>query len=86
MPRQLKYGFLGATANPIKSDKKMRKGATGQSFIRKEVTSYKIHTLVKFLEPVCCKKRPKKSKQETGLRQMGHLKVLNDTKLVLNGA
>ena len=62
----------------------MRKGATGQSFIRKEVTSYKIHTLVKFLEPVCCKKRPKKSKQETGLRQMGHLKVLNDTKLVLH--
>ena len=23
----------------------MKKGATGQSFIRKEVTSYKIHTL-----------------------------------------
>ena len=23
------------------------------------MTSYKIHTLVKFLEPVCCKKRPK---------------------------
>ena len=25
--------------------KKMKKGATGQSFIPKEVTSYKIHTL-----------------------------------------
>ena len=37
---------MGATANPTKSDKKMKKGATGQSFICKEVTSYKIHTLV----------------------------------------
>ena len=38
--------FFHAKANPTKSDKKKRKkGATGQSFIRKEVTSYKIHTL-----------------------------------------
>ena len=38
------------------------------------------------LEPVCCKKQPNKSpNQETGLGNMGHLKVLNeDTKLVLN--
>ena len=35
-----------ATANPPKSDDRMKKNlATGQSCIRKEVTSYKIHTL-----------------------------------------
>ena len=44
--------WLGATANPTKSDKKMKKGATGQSFIRKEVSSYKIHTLAALM----CKK------------------------------
>ena len=38
------------------------------------------------LESFCCKKSPN---QEIGLRgfgNRGHLKVLNDTKLVLNGA
>ena len=36
------------------------------------------------LEPVCCKKRQKSPNQGTGLGNRGHLKVLNDTKLVLN--
>ena len=36
------------------------------------------------LEPSCCKKCQKSSNQETGLRNMGRLKVLNDTKLILN--
>ena len=36
------------------------------------------------LEPVCCKKRQKNPYQENGLGNMGHQKVLNDTKLVLN--
>ena len=37
-----------------------------------------------YLEPVCCKKRQKSPNQETGLGNKGHLKVMNDTKLVLN--
>ena len=36
------------------------------------------------LELSCCKKRQKSPNQETGLGNRGHLKVLNDTKLVLN--
>ena len=37
------------------------------------------------LEPSCCKKRQKKSPgQETGLGNRERMKVLNDTKLVLN--
>ena len=36
------------------------------------------------LEPVCCKKQQKSPNQETGLGNWGHLKVLNDAKLVLN--
>ena len=44
--------WVGATANPSKSDKKMKKGETGQSFIRKEVTSYKIHTLKQKIEDI----------------------------------
>ena len=35
------------------------------------------------LKPVCCKKRQKSPNQETSLGNRGHLKVLNDTKLVL---
>ena len=38
----------------------------------------------RLLEPVCCKKWPKSPNQETGLGNMGHLKILKDTKLVLN--
>ena len=42
--------WLDLLLHPTKSDKKkMKKGATGQSFIRKEVTSYKIHTLAGML-------------------------------------
>ena len=37
------------------------------------------------LEPVCSNKRQKSPNQETGLGNRGRLKVLNDTKLVLNG-
>ena len=36
------------------------------------------------LEPVCCKKRQKSPRQETGLLKRGRLRVLNDTKWVLN--
>jgi hypothetical protein len=36
------------------------------------------------LEPSCCKKRQKSPNQETDLGNREHLKVLNDTKLVLN--
>ena len=36
------------------------------------------------LEPVCCKNGRKSPNQETGLGNRGFLKVLNDTKLVLN--
>ena len=36
------------------------------------------------LEQSFCKKQQKKFWQETGLENMGRLKVLNDTKLVLN--
>ena len=37
------------------------------------------------LEPFCCKKQQKRSPiQETGLGNRERLKVLNDTKLVLN--
>ena len=36
------------------------------------------------LELSCCKKRQKSPNQETGLGNRGHLKVLNDTKLILN--
>ena len=36
------------------------------------------------LEPVCCKKRQKSPNQETDFGNMERLKVLNDTKLVLN--
>ena len=36
------------------------------------------------IEPVCCKKRQKSPNQETGFDNRGHLKLLNDTKLVLN--
>ena len=36
------------------------------------------------LEPSCCMKQQKKSpNQETGLENRAHLKVLNDTKLIL---
>ena len=35
-----------ATTNPPKSDETIKKWATGQSCIRKDITSYKIHTLV----------------------------------------
>ena len=36
------------------------------------------------LEPICCKKGKKSLKQETALGNVGHLKVLNNTKLILN--
>ena len=36
------------------------------------------------IEQVCCKKRQKCLSQENVLRNRGHLKVLFDTKLVLN--
>ena len=36
------------------------------------------------LEAVSCKKQQESINQETGLGKRGHLKVLNDTKLVLN--
>ena len=36
------------------------------------------------LEPSCCKKRQKKSQPRNWFGNWGHLKVLNDTKLVLN--
>ena len=36
------------------------------------------------LEPVCCKKQQKSPNQETDFENTGHLKVLNDTKLVLS--
>jgi hypothetical protein len=36
------------------------------------------------VEPSCCKKRQKRPNQETGLRNRGRLKVLNDTKLILS--
>ena len=36
------------------------------------------------LEPVCCKKQQKSPNQETSFGNRGRLKVLNDTKLVLN--
>ena len=36
------------------------------------------------LEPSCCKKWQKSPNQETGLGNRGRLKVLNDTKFVLN--
>ena len=36
------------------------------------------------LEPSCCKKRQKSSNQETGLGKRGRLKVLNDTKMIIN--
>ena len=36
------------------------------------------------LEPTCCKKWQKNPHQETGSGNRGRLKVLNDTKLVLN--
>ena len=38
------FGWVQQQTQP-KVIKKMKKGATGQSFIPKEVTSYKIHTL-----------------------------------------
>ena len=38
----------------------------------------------KLLEPSCCKKRQKSLNQETGEGNRGHLKVLNNTKLILN--
>ena len=36
------------------------------------------------LEPLCCKKWQKNPCQEIGLGNMGRLKALNDTNLVLN--
>ena len=36
------------------------------------------------LEPSCCKKWQKSPNQETCLGNRGHLKVVNDTKLILN--
>ena len=36
------------------------------------------------LEPVCLRNGKKSPNQETGLGNRGHMKVLNDTKLVLN--
>jgi hypothetical protein len=36
------------------------------------------------LEPSCCKKQQKSPNQETGLGNRGYLKVLIDTKLILN--
>ena len=38
----------------------------------------------KILEPVCCKKWQKKSQPKNCVVNSGHLKVLKDTKLVLN--
>ena len=37
-----------------------------------------------FLEKYCCKKWPKSPNQETGLENRGRLKVLKDTKMILN--
>ena len=39
---------------------------------------------VKPIRGSCCKKRQKSPNQETGFGNKGHLKVLNDIKLVLN--
>ena len=36
------------------------------------------------LELSCCKKWQKSPNQETGLGNIGHMKVLNDTKLILD--
>ena len=38
----------------------------------------------KELEQSCCKKWQKSPNQETGLKNRGPLKVLNDTNLILN--
>ena len=45
------FGWVQQQTQP-KVIKKMKKGATGQSFIRKEVTSYKIHTLKQKIEDI----------------------------------
>ena len=42
------------------------------------------HPIVNKLEPACCKKRQKSPNQETGLGNRGHMKVLNDIKLIPN--
>ena len=61
-----------------------------QKTMRCALPVYKARRKVKkfggaLLEPVCCKKWQKKSpNQEIDLGNRGHLKVLNDTKLVLN--
>ena len=51
----------------------------GQEFLKEEENQSK-----KGLEPVCCKKQQKSPNQEIGLGNRGYLKVLNDTKLILN--
>ena len=43
-----------------------------------------VHNFKHLLELSCHKKRQKSPNQETGLGRRGRLKVLNDTKLVIN--
>ena len=53
-----------------------------------QIYRYKVHAIRNkdyVLEPLCCKKWQKNPCQEIGLGNMGRLKVLNDTNLVLNG-
>ena len=44
------------------------------------------NTIVPLLESFCCKKVQTKKLVLGDFQNIGHLKVLNDTKLVLNGA
>ena len=63
-----------------------------QTFLSRDffATSYSkvaldlFHYFYCFQKRSCCKKRQKSPNQETGLGNRGHLKVMNDTKLVLN--
>ena len=45
----------------------------------------KNNPLISALEHCCCKKQQKSPNQEAGLGNRGHLKILNGTKLVLDG-
>ena len=47
-----------------------------------QARGYKITFLA--LEPVFCKKRQKSPNEDAGLGYRGHLKGMNDTKLILN--
>ena len=58
-------------------------------FLQQDGSSFSLQVFKKIikvdlLEPYCCKKRQKSPNQETGLANRGRLKVLKDTKLILN--